>query len=48
MVYWIVPVIVVVLGIVIYAIVRMGREDEMEAGGSYGDQLGGKSSDKES
>jgi hypothetical protein len=48
--YWLGPVIAVaVIGIVIYAIVRMGREDvELEPGGSWGDQLGGKKSDDQS
>jgi hypothetical protein len=46
--YWLGPVIVVVL-IVGYAIFRMSREDEeLEPGGSYGEQLGGKKSDTHS
>jgi hypothetical protein len=51
MAIWLAPAIVGLLlfGVVIYAIVRMSRGDEeLEAGGSFGEQLGEKKSDGES
>ena len=45
--YWLTPLIIIGL-IVVYAIYRMSRGDEeMEAGGSYGEQLGEKKPDGE-
>jgi len=44
--YWLVPVIVIAL-LIVYMIYRMSRDEEMEPGGSWGEQLGGKKSDEE-
>ncbi len=41
---WLAPVIIVGL-IVAYAIYRMSRDEELEPGGSYGEQFGGKKSE---
>ena len=41
---WLLPVIIVGL-VVAYAIYRMSRGDELEAGGSYGEQFGAKKSE---
>jgi hypothetical protein len=51
MAIWLGPTIggILILAVVIYAIVRMSRSDEeLEAGGSWGEQLGEKKSDGES